>query len=365
MSSAWLRRGSRQKRGAAGAGTVWGSPLQESMKASKESWLRRVRWVTFPPRPRARGCRVWLPGSLTPRGLPVEFAAAPPPVCLRLREVPGSPGGRRPRDLQLRVGGVRPHTWCPESVPQVPHQAGPRPMPRRLRVPRRSAGRHSALTAGPLPCQAPPFVLAPVSVVGAPALLARPRWAPRAAVGSSVQAVWLHHSSIVVPLGRGLPPRAAARVGFPSPRVVGRPPGRQCVPDPGQGPCCGLRDREMTALPIARAARSVGRGAAGVLFRRASWPGDPLCRTLPEPGWLGPRWARGCRGARCRRAGRRWCWLRQRCVPVRGGRLVVCMLGPPPAGQVCHGVGGVRGEPVLLPLGRLPAVDRVQVQRVV
>ena len=73
-----------------------------------------------------------LPGSLTPRGFPVGFAAAPPPACLRLREVLGSPGGRRPRDLWLMVGGGRPHTRCPELVPQVPRQAGQRSMPRRL-----------------------------------------------------------------------------------------------------------------------------------------------------------------------------------------------------------------------------------------
>ena len=55
----------------------------------------------------------------------------------------------------------------------------------------------------------------------------------------------------------------------------------------------------------------------------------------------------------------------QRCVPVWGARQMACMLGPPPASQVCHGVGGVPGGPVLLPLGWLPAVDRAQARRVV
>ena len=41
------------------------------------------------------------------------------------------------------------------------------------------------------------------------------------------------------------------------------------------------------------------------------------------------------------------------------------MQGPLPAGQVCHGAGGVPGGPVLLPLGWLPAVDRAQARRVV
>ena len=78
-------------------------------------------------------------------------------------------------------------------------------MPRCFRVPLSAAGRHSALTTGPLPRQAPSFVLALVSVVGAPAFLPRPRWTPRAAVGSAVQAVRLHCLSVAVPLRRGLP----------------------------------------------------------------------------------------------------------------------------------------------------------------
>ena len=237
----------------------------------------------------------------------MDLAAAPPPGCLRLREVLSSPGGRRPRDLRLRVGGGRPHTRCPELVPQVLCQAGQPPMPCRLRVPLCSVGRHSALTAGPLPRQAPPLVLALVSVVGAPAILPRPPWAFRAAVGSAVQVVRLHRSLVAVPLGRGLPPRAAARVGFPGPWAVGRLPGRRCVPGPGRGPGRGLGDREMMALPAALAARLVGRGAAGAPVRRASWPVGPPCRTLPEPVGLGPGWGRGRGGARCRRAGRRWC----------------------------------------------------------
>ena len=285
------------------------------MKASKKSSSRLCGWVTFPRRPRAWACRVWLPGSLTPRGLPLDLAAAPPPACLRLPEVIGSPGGRRPRDLWLKVGGGRPHTRCPELIPQVPCQAGQRPTPRCLRVPPCSGGRHSALTAGLLSCQAPPLVLALVSVVGAPAFPPRPAWAPRAAVGSAVHAVRLHRSSVALSLGRGLPPRAAARDGFPGPRAVGRPPGWQCVPVPGRG----LGDREMMALPAEPSARLVGRGAAGAPVRRVSWPVGPPRRTSPEPGGLGPRWGRGCGGARCQRAGRRWCRSGYRCVPCMGG----------------------------------------------
>ena len=48
-----------------------------------------------------------------------------------------------------------------------------------------------------------------------------------------------------------------------------------------------------------------------------------------------------------------------------GGRRAACVLGPLPAGQVCHGVGGVPGGPVLLPLCWLPVADRAQARRVV
>ena len=83
--------------------------------------------------------------------------------------------------------------------------------------------------------------------------------------------------------------------------------GRRCVPGAGWGPGRGLGDREMTALLAAPSAQLVGRAAAGAPVRRASWPVGPPRRTLPEPGGLGPRWGRGCGGARCQRAGRRWC----------------------------------------------------------
>ena len=180
-------------------------------------------------------------------------------------------------------------------------------MPSRFSVPLRAACRHSALAAGPFPRQAPPFVSVLVSVVGAPAFLPRPSWTPRTAVRSAVQAVRLHRSSAAVPLGCGLPPRALARVGSPGPRVVGRWPGRWCVPDPGRGSCRGFGNPEVTALLAAPAARLVGRGAAGAPVCRTSWPVSPPCRTLPDPGGFGPRWGRGCGGARCRRAGQRWC----------------------------------------------------------
>ena len=193
----------------------------------------------------------------------------------------------------MMVGGGRPHTLCPALVPQVPCQAGQRSTPRRFRVPLCPVGRHAVLPAGPLPRQVPPLVLALLSVVGVPAFPPRPPWAPRVAVGLAVQAARLYRSSVALPLGRGLPTRAAARVGFPGPRAAGRPPGRLCVPDPGRGPGRGLGNREMTVLRASPPARLLGRGVAGTPVRSVSWPVGPLCRTLPEPGGLGPQWGRG------------------------------------------------------------------------
>ena len=181
----------------------------------------------------------------------------------------------------------------------------------------------SAVNASPPPCAAmfggsalcidgrsapPPGSPMGVGVgVRCPTFLPRPPWAPRAAVGSAVQAFRLHRSWVALPSGRGLPPQAAARVGFPGLWAVGRPPGRRCAPGPGRGPGRGLGDREMTALPAVPSARLVGRGAARAPVRRASWPVGPPRWTLPEPGGLGPRWGQGCAGARCPRAGRRCC----------------------------------------------------------
>ena len=224
--------------------------------------------MTFPPRPRAGACWVWLPRSLTPRGFPVDLAAAPPPACLRLREVPGSPGGSSPRNLWVRVGGGRPHIRCPELVPQVACQAGQRPMPRRLRVPLRSAGRHSALTAGPLPRQAPPFVLALLSVVGAAAFLPRPLCAPRAAVGSAVQAVPLHRWSAAVPLGRGLSATGGGSGRLRGPAGCGAPAGAamRAGSGPGPGPRAGPGDDG-----------SAGRAGGPVGGAWCCWGAGPSC----------------------------------------------------------------------------------------
>ena len=281
--------------------------MQGSMKASKESssrlcplgdvCLSAARWGLSDVAYRVSDTARVLDGS----------CGGAPPACSCRRDVLGSPGRRRPCNLWLMVGGGRPR--CPALVLQVPRQAGQRSTPHRLHVPLCPLGRHSALLAGPLPCQVPLLVLALVSVAGAPTFLPRPPWAPSAAVGLAVQAARLHRSSVALPLGRGPLPRAAARVGFPGPRAVGCPPGLWCVPGPGQGPGRGLGDWEMTALLAAPSAWLVGRGAAGAPVRRVSWLVGPPRRTLPEPGGSGPRWGRGCGGARCRRARRWWCRL--------------------------------------------------------
>ena len=205
------------------------------------------------------------------------------------------------------VGGGRPHTRCPALVLQVPCQAGQRSTPRCFCVPLCPVGRHALLPAGPLPRQVAPLPLALLSIVGVPAFPPRPPWAVRVAVGLAVQAARLHRSSVALPLGRGLPTRAAARVGFPGPRVAGGPPGRRCMLGLGRGLGRGLGDREMTVLRASPSARLVGRGVPGAPVRRVSWPVGPPCRTLPDPGGLGPRWGPGCGGARCRRARRWWC----------------------------------------------------------
>ena len=234
--------------------------------------------MTFPPRPRAGACRVWLPGSLTPRGFPMGLAAAPPLACLRLREVPGLLGGRHPRDQWLRVSGRRPHIRCPELVPQVPRQAGQRPMPRCLRVPLRSVGGHSELTAGPVPRQAPPFVLALVSVVGAAAFLPRPPWARRAAVGSAVQAVRLHRSSVALPLGCGLSATGGGSGRLPGPAGCGAPAGAavRAGSGPGPGPGAGRPGDDGSAGraggPVGGAWCRRGAGLSCVMAGRSSVP---------------------------------------------------------------------------------------------
>ena len=154
---------------------------------------------------------------------------------LRQRDALNSPGGRRPRHLWVAlpgrmVHGGRPHTRCPALVLQVRCQVGQRWLPCRFRVPPCSVGRHAVLLAGPLPGQVPPLVLALLSVVVVAAFPPRPAWAPRVAVGLAVQAAGLHRSPVALPLGRGLPTRAATWVGFPGPRAAGRSPGRWCVP---------------------------------------------------------------------------------------------------------------------------------------
>ena len=103
---------------------------------------------------------------------------------------------------------------------------------------------------------------------------------------------------------------------LPGPAGCGAPAGA-AVRDgsgPGPGPGAGQPGDDGSA---GRAVGPVGgNGAAGVPVCRESWPVGPPRRTSPEPGGLGPRWGRGCGGARCRRVGRRWCRSGYRCVPA-------------------------------------------------
>ena len=75
---------------------------------------------------------------------------------------------------------------------------------------------------------------------------------------------------------------------------------------PGPGPGAGRPGDDGSAGravgPVGGAWCRWGAGPSCVL-----WPVGPPCRTLPEPGGLGPRRGPGCWGARCRRAGRWWC----------------------------------------------------------
>ena len=52
-------------------------------------------------------------------------------------------------------------------------------------------------------------------------------------------------------------------------------------------------------------------------------------------------------------------------MPVSGGFWSALMLGPPSAGQVCHGMGGAPGGPESPLPGWLPAGDRVWTRQVV
>ena len=74
------------------------------MKASKES-LSRLCPLGDVSLSAARWGVSGVAFRVSDVGFPVGLAAAPPPSCLRLREVLGSPGGRRTRDLWLMVDG--------------------------------------------------------------------------------------------------------------------------------------------------------------------------------------------------------------------------------------------------------------------
>ena len=324
--------------------------------------------MTFPRRPRAWACRVLLPGSLTPRGSPVGLAVAPPPACLRLREVLGSPGGRRPRDLWLRVGGGGPHIRCPELVPQVLCQAGQQSMPRRLRVPLCPVGRHSALPAGPLPRQVPPFGvgvgvrcggprISSAPTVGSPGCgwvgsagglassfvgCVAPRARPSATSGGS--------GRLFGPVGCGAPAGAAVRAGSgpgPGPgtgrsgddgsagRAVGPVGGAWCRW--GAGPLCVVAGRS-SAPDVARAWRirpSLGLWVWGCTV----WEGQAVvvsvgvavCACLRGPSggaYTGP--AAG-------RSGVPWCWRGSGWACVAAAWLLAGR------GPCADATGGVRG----------------------
>ena len=224
VSSAWSRRGSGWTRGTAGAGTARESSLQDSMKASKESSSQLCPSGDVPPSA-ARGgvssvaSRVSDPARVSGG----SRCSVPPGVLASARSARFARGAALARSAA--EGWWRRSSHSVSGVGPLGSAPG-RPAANAFRVPLRAAGRHSALAAGPLPRQASPFVSALVSVVGAPAFLPRPPWSPRAAVGSAVQAVRLHRSSVAVPLRCGRPPRAVARVGSPGPWVVERPLGR-------------------------------------------------------------------------------------------------------------------------------------------
>ena len=73
------------------------------MKASKESSSRLCPLGDVPTSARRWGVLGVASGVYDPARASGGSRCGAPPACLRLRKVPGSPGGRRLRELWLRV----------------------------------------------------------------------------------------------------------------------------------------------------------------------------------------------------------------------------------------------------------------------
>ena len=132
------------------------------------------------------------------------------------------------------------------------------------------------------------------SVVGAPAFFPCPPWAPRAAVGPAVQAVRLHRPSVAVPLGRGLPPRAAGRFGSPGPRAAVPAGAAVCAgsgpgPEPGAGRPGDDGSAGRAGGPVNGAWCRWGPGPSCVMagsdaFPWGAWPRDAAADTHKQAG---------------------------------------------------------------------------------
>ena len=278
--------------------------MQDSMKASKESSSRLCPLGDVSLSAARWGVSGLASPSLTRRGLLVGPAAAPPPACLRRRDVLGSPGGQRPRDLWLMVGGGR----RSDLVSSIGPSGSVSGWPAVIASPPPCA----AISGGSARCIAGRTAPPPGSPIGvgvavrcagprissAPTV-GSPRWGWVGSAGGSASS-FVGSSGVHFRYGRRLGPASRVR------RLRGARRGRWCVPGPGRGPARGLGDRVMTVLLAAPSARLVGRGVAGKPVQRVSWPVGPPCRALFEPGGLGPQWGLWCGGARCRRAGRWW-----------------------------------------------------------
>ena len=316
--------------------------------------------MTFPCRPRAGSCGVWLPGSLMSRGFqrgsrggasPGVFASA----C-RARFARGAAPARPVAD-----GGWRPSSHSVSGI-----------------GPSGSVSGWPAVNASPLPCAAmsggsacciagwsapPPGSSIGVGVevfCGGPCIFFAPTvGSPRCGgvgsaggsaslfVGCAPSRAWPSDTGggsgrLPGPAGCGAPARGWVRAGS----------------GPGPGPGAGRPGDDGSA--------GLAVGPVGGAWCR--WGAGPACVVGGRSSVLDVAGAWGSRSSVGSWAGGRTVWEGQAVEVSVGVAACACVrgssggayLGPLSAGKVCHGAGRAPGGPVLLLPGWLPALDRVR-----